>query len=143
VFPTRKIKAFNSIYIYTYTHIYRGCLCICESVHTGWRRLIGSPGLQIIFHKRATKYRALLRKMSHKDKGSYESSPPCSCARRSRVYTCMHIHICIGSVCIYVRKCTCERVYACGSGKTIYIHMHNTHIHRVFWCTCEKVHMFQ
>jgi len=29
------------------------------------------------FHKRATKYRALLRKMTYKDKGSYESSPPC------------------------------------------------------------------
>jgi len=45
---------------------------------TGWRRLIGSPKLQIIFHKRATKYRAFLRKMTYKDKGSYESSPPCN-----------------------------------------------------------------
>ena len=45
---------------------------------TGWRRLIGSPKLQIIFHKRATKYRSLLRKMIYKDKGSYGSSPPCS-----------------------------------------------------------------
>jgi len=44
--------------------------------HTGWRRLIGSPQLHIIFHKRATKYRSLLRKMTYKDKGSYESSPP-------------------------------------------------------------------
>jgi len=35
--------------------------------------------LQIIFHKRATKYRSLLRKMTYKDKGSYESSPPCIC----------------------------------------------------------------
>jgi len=43
----------------------------------GWRRLIGSPKLQIIFHKRATKYRALLRKMTYTDKGSYESSPLC------------------------------------------------------------------
>ena len=43
---------------------------------TGWRRLIGSPKLQIIFHKRATKYRSLLWKMTYKDKGSYESSPP-------------------------------------------------------------------
>jgi len=43
---------------------------------TGWRRLVGSPKLQIIFHKRATKYRSLLRKMTYKDKGSYESSPP-------------------------------------------------------------------
>jgi len=45
---------------------------------TGWRRLIGSPKLQIIFHKRANKYRSLLRKMTYKDKGSYESSPPCT-----------------------------------------------------------------
>ena len=45
---------------------------------TGWRRLIGSPKLQIIFHKRAIKYRSLLRKMTYKDKGSYESSPPCT-----------------------------------------------------------------
>ena len=44
---------------------------------TGWRRLIGSPQLQIIFHKRATKYRALLLKMTCKDKGSYGSLPPC------------------------------------------------------------------
>jgi len=43
----------------------------------GWRRLIGSPKMQIIFHKRATKYRALLRKMTYKDKGYYESLPPC------------------------------------------------------------------
>jgi len=46
---------------------------------TGWRRLIGSPKLQIIFHKRAIKYRLLLREMACKDKGSYESSPPCIC----------------------------------------------------------------
>ena len=45
---------------------------------TGWRRLIGSPKLQIIFHKRAIKYRSILRKMTCKDKGSYESSPPCT-----------------------------------------------------------------
>ena len=36
------------------------------------------PKLQIIFHKRATKYRSLLWKMTYKDKGSYESSPPCN-----------------------------------------------------------------
>ena len=44
---------------------------------TGWRRPIGSPKLQIIFHKRATKYRSLLRKMTYKIKGFYDSSPPC------------------------------------------------------------------
>ena len=46
---------------------------------TGWRRLIRSPKLQIISHKTATKCRPLLRKMTYKDKGSYESSPPCTC----------------------------------------------------------------
>jgi len=45
---------------------------------TGWRRLIGSPKLQIIFHKRATKYTSLLRETTYKDKWSYESSPPCT-----------------------------------------------------------------
>ena len=59
-------------YIYTYIHIY------IRFGRTGWRRLIESPQLQIIFHKRATKYRSLLRKMTYKDKGSYESSPSCT-----------------------------------------------------------------
>ena len=62
------------IYIYIYIYIYKRWWCCV----TGWQRLIGSPKLQIIFHKRATKYRSLLRKMSYKDKGPYESSPPCS-----------------------------------------------------------------
>jgi len=34
--------------------------------------------LQFIFRKRATNYRALLRKMTCKDKASYVSSPPCT-----------------------------------------------------------------
>jgi len=55
---------------------------MCRVCCTGWRRLIGSPKLQIIFHKKATKYRSLLRKMTYKDKGSYESSPPCMCNER-------------------------------------------------------------
>jgi len=44
-----------------------GSVCWCRVLQngpTGWRRLIGSPKLQIIFHKRATKYRSLLRKMT-------------------------------------------------------------------------------
>jgi len=65
-------------------------LCICEAlyIYTGWRRLIGSPKLQIIFHKRATKYRSLLQKMTYKDKGSYESSPPCTQTLKEKSYLC-------------------------------------------------------
>jgi len=50
------------------TYLYDVCgVYVC----TGWRRLIGSPKLQIISHKRATKYRSLLQKMTYEDKGSY------------------------------------------------------------------------
>jgi len=51
-----------------------------ENVITEWQRLIGSPKLQIIFHKRSTKYMSLLQKRTYKDKASYEVSPPCRCS---------------------------------------------------------------
>ena len=66
-------------------------LCFCNVVHntfgtTGWRRPIGCLKLQVIFGERATKYRALLRKMIYEDKISYGSTPPCSiCALRHPV----------------------------------------------------------
>ena len=47
------------------------------SCRTGWRRPIGCLKLQVNFRKRATNYRALLRKMTYKDKALCESSPPC------------------------------------------------------------------
>jgi len=51
---------------------------------TGRRRPIGCLESQVIFRKRATNYRALLRKMTYKDKASYGSSPPCIAFRDSR-----------------------------------------------------------
>jgi len=45
---------------------------------TGWRRRIGCLKLQVIFRKRATKYRALLHKIICKDKAFYDSTPPCT-----------------------------------------------------------------
>jgi len=97
------------------SHVSHSCVCVMFLIHTcvpcvlficvvephvsyynahmclitGGRRLIGSPKLQINFHKRAPKYRALLRKMTYKDKGSYESSPPCT----------MH-HMCLIPICV-------------------------------------------
>jgi len=65
--------------------------------------------LQIISHKRATKYRALLRKMTYKDKGSYESSPLCNEIPDTSldvaqgyiyIHTCIHIY-----VYIYIHTC--------------------------------------
>ena len=42
-------------------------------VATGWRRLVGCLTWQVIFHKRATNYRALLRKMTYEDKAYHYS----------------------------------------------------------------------
>jgi len=82
---------------YTYMWVH-GCIsqylqhpCGVATIGTGWRRLIGSPKLQIIFHKRATQYRSLLRKMTYKDKGSYESSPPCRLLKWWGDYFLLHV----------------------------------------------------
>jgi len=50
---------------------------------TGWRRPIGCLKSQVIFRKRGTNSRALLLKMTYKDKASYGSSPPCSSCSES------------------------------------------------------------
>ena len=44
---------------------------------TGWQICTGCLKLQVSFRERATNYKALLRKMTNKDKASYGSSPPC------------------------------------------------------------------
>jgi len=108
--------------------------------HTGWRRLIGSPKLRIIFHKRATKYSSLWRKMTYKDKGSYESLPPCTHTHRvcfhsyTDILTHLHTHtlvrklikksirkclkrekerkVCDCGVCVYVSVCCRNRLVA-------------------------------
>ena len=50
---------------------------VLKDESTRWRRPIGRLKLQVIFRKRATKFRALLRKMTSKDKASYGSWSPC------------------------------------------------------------------
>jgi len=86
-----------------------------QRIRTGWRRLIGCLKLQFIFCKRATNYRALLRKMTYKDKQSYASSLPCTCdtCETCPIQVCdmTHLHV----MCIYIHM-TCR--YTC-----IYIHM--------------------
>jgi len=108
------------IHVCSSTHMHDTYMCknICDFMHTGWRRLIGSPKLQIIFHKRANKYTSLLRKMTYKDKGSYESSPPCT----RLLYVCRdsfvrdmphsfgaHRH----SVCRWNQVLMCRDAFAC------------------------------
>jgi len=54
---------------------------------TGWQRCIGCLKLKISFRKRANNYRALLRKLTCKDKASCGPSPPCihTCTMWQRV----------------------------------------------------------
>jgi len=56
----------------------RGGVVLSIRLYTGWRRHIGYLKLQVIFRKRATNHRALLQRMSCKDKASYDSMPPCT-----------------------------------------------------------------
>ena len=86
------------------------CVSLTCACLTGWRRLIGSPKLQIIFHKRAIKYRSLLRKMTYKDKGSYESSPPCTLiclCFQSLFLSCVSL-ACVSLACVSL---ACLRVH--------------------------------
>ena len=67
----------------------------------GWQRYVGFLKLQADFRKRATNYRALLRKMNHADNASYGSSPLCI---HRRLFS-MHIrlfYILVSLVYIYV-----------------------------------------
>jgi len=64
----------SSTFIFT-SYLY---LCPHPARNTGWGRLIGCLKLQVIFRKRATNYRALVRKMTYEDKASCDSTPPCT-----------------------------------------------------------------
>ena len=84
----------------THTHTQENVKQINTKVCTGWRRLIGSPKLQIIFHKRATKYRSLLRKMTYKDKDRMSLRHPVG---HMRLYTCKYTHT-YTYTCTYIHK---------------------------------------
>ena len=67
--------------------------------NTGWRIPIVCLELQVIYRKRATNYRALLRKMTENDKASYDPTPPFSLMHAQYTlilscrYTYTHLHI--------------------------------------------------
>jgi len=63
------MSVFGCVWVYECMSV-----CVCEVMCPS---SLSSAKLQIIFHKRATKYRLILRKMTYKDKGSYEFPRPC------------------------------------------------------------------
>jgi len=87
------------VYIYMYIYIYihvevSSAEETTTTLVTGCRRIIFCLELQNIFRKRATDYRALSRKMTSKDKTSYDSTPLCT-GRVANNFMCV-------CVCIYV-----------------------------------------
>jgi len=81
-------------------------------LRTGWRRYTRCLKLQVSFCKRATHYKALLWKMTCKDKAFFESSPTCSRFAlwwirfgvnwlNLYTYTNMHIRINV-CICIFI-----------------------------------------
>jgi len=74
------------VYIYLYIYVQKNPVSIPPIIMdlcgafgtTEWRRCIECLKLQVISRKRATNSRALLQKMTCKDKASYGSSPPCT-----------------------------------------------------------------
>jgi len=89
------------------------CVCVCVRVSECTFWVCNSDStcihiyikLQFIFRKRATNYRALLQKMTYKDKASCGSSPPCrfccGCVARS----------CKNLACVCVCVCVCVGVH--------------------------------
>jgi len=116
--------------MYVYVHVCNECSCM-QYVYTGWRRLIGSPKMQIIFLKRASKYRSLWRKITYKDKGSYESSPPCSAIS-------LHVHVHTAYVAY---------IYRIHVHMSLHVHVHTAnsayiyHIHACDKCSCKYMYI--
>jgi len=82
--------------VYIFKWCTRGQVDESVTLRTEWRRPIGCLKLQVIFRKRATNYRALLRKVTCKDEASNGSSPPCSVLQNIRgTLPCSSISLCI------------------------------------------------
>ena len=77
---------------------------------------MGCLKLQVIFHQRATNYRALLQKITYEDKASYDFTPPCiRCCNTIDIHSYIIVHLCVRvdmciCVCVCVFVCVC--VYA-------------------------------
>ena len=67
-----KKKKMTIAHLYRCTNLQNDLFEVLSTV-TGWRRGIGCLKSQVSFHKRATSYRALLQKMTRRDKAF---SPP-------------------------------------------------------------------
>jgi len=84
------------------------CLSVGTLRPKGRYRVAKTLMLQVIFRKRATNYRARLRKMSYKDKASCGSSAPCTLLGLDRIK-----HRVSRRVCCSVLQCVAGSVLQC------------------------------
>jgi len=91
---------------------------ICTfGVHVYAYRVAKTHRLQVIFRKRAANYRALLRKMTYKDKAPVHLRHPvsrvlCGCVESNVMDMCAHPCVCV-CVCVYVCVCVCVCLCVC------------------------------
>ena len=123
-------------YIYSYRLHIHTALQKCDTTicrATGWRRLIGSPKLQIVFHKRATKYGSLLQKMTciqyiHVSSTSMYLLHPCIYYIHVSSTSMYLVHPCIWY--IHVFSTSMYLVHPC----IYYIHVSSTSMYLVHPC---------
>jgi len=88
-----------ALYMSLYTRVYANSNSYSQYVHsvprmyTGWQRPLECLTLQVIFRKRATNYKALVRTMTYEDKPSYGSLPPCISHTWCLTYITWHLQI--------------------------------------------------
>jgi len=98
----------------------------------GARRLRGRAPhsqLQVIFHKRATNYRALLWKMTYEENSSYGSSPPCT-----HVSNDINKHMCKRNTCTNAHMCKYRGLLKAARNRDLCVRKFDTHIAR----TCKN-----
>jgi len=109
-------------------------MCVVQE-DTGWRRLIGCLKLQVIFRKRATNYRALLRKMTCEDKAPYASTPSCTQIHTYLCHTWMIHDVGPEEVLIATHSCVHTWICMCVVYINIYIYdyvneyIYDEHVH--------------
>jgi len=90
------------------------CSTTVRFVHS-WAVLPHNMRKCAMFRTRAMNFRALLRKMTCKDKASYTFSPPCTKrALYSLWCVCAYLSVCVPiSVCVCLSLCVCAYLSVC------------------------------
>ena len=142
--PAQPSRSHNT-HTHTHTHAWvreserqRVCTYIYVYISTFMLKINTSTveiKLQVIFHKRATNYGALLRKMTFRDKVSYGSSPPCIYIHiltsnkyvyqwTNELWVCACVSVCVSewegereSVCTYIYICQRKQHHSLKLGK--------------------------